>query len=482
MFITTLLSSVCLMLLACRTVATTSTGLSYVAAVFEHHPEEDIVFTNKSHALAEVEKNLDEYEQAASKAHDQGAHIIIFPEDGIDGLVTFNISLYAETIPALKETVKTRIVPCFDYLHQSHPILHRLSCIALKYSIAVVANMADHNVTTGRFYNTDVAFDTDGRLLMKYHKQHLFFENFTPGSLTPEYPPVFTTSFGVTFGMCTCYDILFPDPCHQTVLSHGATDLAFPTAWMNAGPLLYSTTIQQAFSALMNVTVLAANLHWPKHRFTGSGIFTAGGRPVDVFMSETPGPGRLLVAPVVSGLSRVPLPPRPPSPLVQHMVGTVSNITSTKFYFRLLHAGETHAKSCHFDFCCSLDYELTPVAGEVFALGAASGLKSGQPVKFRMEACAVVKCSGSSLASCSQLTPLANVTSKFSHLSLSASFAESVDKTRMYPVVLSSGGSLIDFTTSVDIHNHALNSNTWSISLKKPTRVATAGLFAHPSL
>lgn len=87
----------------------------------------------------------------------------------------------------------------------------------------------------GRFqYNTDVVFSEDGtvslgdlnrysfywalngsiyynEILAKYHKTHLYFEPAFDAPAQPD-PQHFTTSFGVTFGIMICFDIMFPYP------------------------------------------------------------------------------------------------------------------------------------------------------------------------------------------------------------------------------------------------------------------------------
>jgi len=56
-------------------------------------------------------------------------------------------------------------------------------------------------------FNTLVAFSETGDLIAKYHKMHLFFERQFD---TPDTPDLntFKTSFGVTFGMAICFDLM----------------------------------------------------------------------------------------------------------------------------------------------------------------------------------------------------------------------------------------------------------------------------------
>uniref|UniRef100_A0A672YBV3 Biotinidase n=1 Tax=Sphaeramia orbicularis TaxID=375764 RepID=A0A672YBV3_9TELE len=77
---------------------------SYIAAVFEHrvilNPEPHVPLS-RHHALQHLQKNLDVYEEQAARAAQQGAQILVFPEDGLQGFnfTRTSISGYLETIP-----------------------------------------------------------------------------------------------------------------------------------------------------------------------------------------------------------------------------------------------------------------------------------------------------------------------------------------------------------------------------------------------
>ncbi|CDQ92932.1 unnamed protein product [Oncorhynchus mykiss] len=79
-------------------------GQSYVAAVYEHrvilNPEPHVPLSRAA-ALKHMMSNLDVYEEQAARAAEQGAQIIVFPEDGLQGFnfSRLSISAYLETIP-----------------------------------------------------------------------------------------------------------------------------------------------------------------------------------------------------------------------------------------------------------------------------------------------------------------------------------------------------------------------------------------------
>ncbi|KAK6324183.1 hypothetical protein J4Q44_G00065220 [Coregonus suidteri] len=81
-----------------------SRGQSYVAAVYEHrvilNPAPHVPLSPAA-ALKHMMSNLDVYEEQAARAAEQGAQIIVFPEDGLQGFnfSRLSISAYLETIP-----------------------------------------------------------------------------------------------------------------------------------------------------------------------------------------------------------------------------------------------------------------------------------------------------------------------------------------------------------------------------------------------
>jgi hypothetical protein len=49
---------------------------------------------------------------------------------------------------------------------------------------------------------------------------------------------IFTTAFGVTFGLVTGHDLLFYSPAVELIADHGVTNFVHPTAWVNTMPFL----------------------------------------------------------------------------------------------------------------------------------------------------------------------------------------------------------------------------------------------------
>uniref|UniRef100_A0A672YBV7 Biotinidase n=1 Tax=Sphaeramia orbicularis TaxID=375764 RepID=A0A672YBV7_9TELE len=165
---------------------------SYIAAVFEHrvilNPEPHVPLS-RHHALQHLQKNLDVYEEQAARAAQQGAQILVFPEDGLQGFnfTRTSISGYLETIPDPQQESWN---PCMEPdKHKNTEVLQRLSCMARRFNLYLVANMADMQPCSGKThpssscppdgrwqFNTNVVFRY-GLLVARYYKQNLYFEN-----------------------------------------------------------------------------------------------------------------------------------------------------------------------------------------------------------------------------------------------------------------------------------------------------------------
>uniref|UniRef100_A0A3Q0SUM6 Biotinidase n=1 Tax=Amphilophus citrinellus TaxID=61819 RepID=A0A3Q0SUM6_AMPCI len=125
--------------------------LSYIAAVYEHkiilNPDPRVP-VSRLKALQHMQKNLDIYEEQAARAAQQGAQILVFPEDGIHGynFTRSSIAGYLETIPDPQQESWN---PCMEPgRYNNTEVLQRLSCMARRNNIYLVANMPDLQPST----------------------------------------------------------------------------------------------------------------------------------------------------------------------------------------------------------------------------------------------------------------------------------------------------------------------------------------------
>ncbi|XP_035039064.1 biotinidase-like [Hippoglossus stenolepis] len=418
-------------------------GSSYVAAVYEHHlvlnPEPQVPLS-RPEALRHVEKNLQIYEEQSEKAAQQGAQILVFPEDGLHGFnfSRSSISGYLETIP---DPQQENWNPCTEPgRHNNTEILQRLSCMARRYNLYLVANMPDLQpcpLTTspsspcpsdGHWqFNTNVVFRSDGQLVARYHKHNLYIEKSFDSPPQPEII-TFETPFAGTFGLLTCFDMLFQEPT-VTLVERGVRQLIFPTAWINTLPLLDSIQFQKAFSLGANVTLLASNIRNDHLFMTGSGIYTPFSATYHHAQRGDAEEGRLLVA-------RVPvLDPLSAGHSVTQEEGAVRKESTSSadtdsgyqescfdsshpentsavspsmlcdpFTFVLLNKTEGKLDVCHGDVCCHLQYRQSQQQGgtkELYALGAFAGTHTVNG-RWALQVCALVRCAGLESSSCGQ--------------------------------------------------------------------------------
>ncbi|KAL2792621.1 pantetheine hydrolase VNN2 isoform 3 precursor [Daubentonia madagascariensis] len=155
---------------------------TFIAAVYEHAvilPNKTEIPVSQDDALHLMNKNIDILERAIKQAAEQKARIIVTPEDALYGwkFTRETVFPYLEDIP----DPQVNWIPCQNPHRFGHaPVQTRLSCLAKNNSIYVLANMGDKKPCSslnstcppnGYYqYNTNVVYDTEGKLVARYHK------------------------------------------------------------------------------------------------------------------------------------------------------------------------------------------------------------------------------------------------------------------------------------------------------------------------
>lgn len=290
----------CIFLFLSFICSTANAGDYYTAAVVEYNPNTNYdPNITKDQAQAVMFSNLKEYELLISEAKKQDAQIIVFPEYGLFGAdfeTRDSIYPFLEEIP---EPNSGSI--CKNYTFITSPVVQKLSCLAVSYNIVIVVNIGAYVPCTagvggcpidGRWqYNTDVVFSEEGDILTKYYKSHLYGEMEYNQPLVPD-PKIFTTSFGVTFGILICFDIMFPYP-QLYYEQANITNLVYSTWWVNTPPYFSANQVQLAWSTVTKSNLLASGIGMNMYT-SGSGIFSAGD-PLEFYFNPTWNPAQKLL-------------------------------------------------------------------------------------------------------------------------------------------------------------------------------------------
>ncbi|KAM8758483.1 biotinidase isoform 1-T1 [Rhynchonycteris naso] len=416
----------------------------YMAAVYEHQlilSPNPLALTSRKQALELMNQNLDVYEQQVMTAAQKGVQIIVFPEDGIHGFNFTRTSIY----PFLDFMPSPRLVrwnPCLEpHRFNDTEVLQRLSCMAIKGDMFVVANLGTKQPCyssdpgcprDGRYqFNTNVVFSSNGSLVGRYRKHNLYFEAAFDAPVQVDYT-VFDTPFAGRFGIFTCFDILFFQPAVGLLRDAEVKHIVFPAAWMNQLPLLAAIQIQSAFAIAFGVNLLAANIHHPSMGMTGSGIHT----PLkSIWYHDTENfTGHLIIAQVAKNpqgllgtenatdqmdpshskflkiLAGDPYCEKDSQEV--HCDGATkwnmnapppfhSEMMYDNFTLVPVRGKEGHLQVCANGLCCYLLYQRPTLSKELYALGVFDGLHTVHGTYY-VQVCALVKCGGLGFNSCGQ--------------------------------------------------------------------------------
>lgn len=166
---------------------------------------------------ADKQDNLARAEQMVMQAHQSGCSLAVLPE-------MFNCPYTAELFPEYAEI----------YPGQSTKIL---SEAAAKYAMTIVGGSIPEKDASQKIYNTSYIFDSQGTLLGRHRKVHLFDVDIKGGTvfqesktLTAGNETTVVSTSDLTFGVGVCYDIRFSQFARKMTLN-GAQLLIYPAAF-----------------------------------------------------------------------------------------------------------------------------------------------------------------------------------------------------------------------------------------------------------
>ncbi len=316
-------------------------------------------------------------------------------------------------------------------------------------------------------FNTNVVFETNGALIAKYHKQNLYSGEkvyFDPGAPSSNCI-TFHTSFGVTFGTFTCFDILYDEP-GDCLLKKGVKNFVLPTAWGNNFPFYVSIGVQQSWSLKHSVNFLAANQHFsiPKVYYSsGSGIYSSGN--ANYFISSY-SPSEIVRNVLISELPVVPTP----STSFKHN-GTVLNVENilmrgSKYLTFIplensdgvIQVSRSENKILNRTLNCTLEYSIKSAgSNELYALGVYIGVRRDDD-SFGYAVCSLVCCKTTNLTSCGNAVDGHTADTVFEKLELSGTFPAT---STVYATAFQSGLKLLNSSgISVGDNNLVISDKT----------------------
>ncbi|RWS19436.1 vascular non-inflammatory molecule 3-like protein, partial [Leptotrombidium deliense] len=173
-------------------------------------------------------KHLEVYNFVAKQAAKNGSQTIVFPEHGLAKYYDRN-KMYQYSEEVTNEKAKTKTIR--SKTNSTKTKLYCKRYVANMVEVEFCSPNQQGCPSDGRFqYKTAIAFDSNGTILTKYRKYHLFGEIDLFNKPNKQEFSTFDTPFG-KFGMLICFDSLFKDPKSGLIEEHGASTFTMPTWW-----------------------------------------------------------------------------------------------------------------------------------------------------------------------------------------------------------------------------------------------------------
>ncbi|XP_029652967.1 pantetheinase [Octopus sinensis] len=357
---------------------------TFTAAVFEPTipRRSSMGLVSRDNAIEQMKHVLKGYAEVAARASKKGVDILVFPENGLiahlDGVTRLGIRNFLDLIP--EPNKEKPWIPCDEpYLYPRTEIQQVISCIAKKNKIYLVVNVGDIQPCNrtddancpydGRYqYNTNVVYSSEGALVSRYHKKHLFYEPYYNSPKIAEYG-VFDTPFG-RFASIVCFDIYFNDSLNELVMKHQVSNILFPNLWFDTPPFFFSSLFHNSIAKAFNINLISANIKINNFVRGGSGIYTPSINRY-VYNPLNPAPSDEYIQLQVKNLEKskrtFPCPPIrkvPESDNPDVKTATMTNLFPVSAV--MLHKYSGVVSVCKYNACCSLQYEFMSNRTSVF--------------------------------------------------------------------------------------------------------------------
>ncbi|NXE78015.1 VNN2 protein, partial [Cochlearius cochlearius] len=399
---------------------------TFIAAVYEHAvilPDATDEPVSPDDALALMNKNMDVLEGATKEAAQQGARIIVTPEDGIYGWRFTRETIY----PYLEDIPDPAVdwIPCTDPTRFAPaPVQERLSCMARNNSIYVVANIGDKKpCNSTNTHNINLAMT--GELYLG------------KGKLSSEY---WIQNQAKMFRWCFYTMMVILVVLCFKILPEFSVMCCLKTSSPKKPGVARGGGVAPLPSCALGCQLMEG--WWVS--LAGSGLFMPEGPAAYHYDSGTE-KGCLLLA-ELSARPRLS-PTYPPAVNWSSFATSIKKFPGQKgaflgavrrdiFTFSELRSEAGNYTVCQGDLCCHLIYRMANKSkDEVYVLGAFDGLH-GSLIKYHWQVCTLLKCKSTDLNTCGQ--PVETAQTKFERFSLSGTFGTNY----VFPEVLYSGVQL----------------------------------------
>ncbi|KAG5899628.1 hypothetical protein JTB14_036001 [Gonioctena quinquepunctata] len=396
---------------------------TYNAAVVAYHPLDDPTSSPEEKLKARTKSYID-----LLKTVDQDLDIIVFPESML--IPPDNkIELSSEVPEPFKEFI------CNSTNGKYKEYLKNISCAAIEFNVTIVINVVEKENCTSTtstgvcpdsgfvYYNTDIAFNEDGVVSGRYRKWNLYGETNISVPSNVELVTI-TTRKNDTFGIFTCFDILFSQPALNLTKDLNVKNVIFPTNWVSELPYLTALQAQQMWAHENNVNLLAAGASNPQIGAGGSGIFVGRKGPLDTSFTGGHGGTKILI-------KRVPRLEIENNPYLKNLNATDDEIDELAKYLDDVHLlvdatledhtsvivnttqtnisekicnGKSNELCCQFNIIIHVNETIQGQDKYVYRMAVYSGTRSynAGTALGGIESCAVIACLNESLASCGQ--------------------------------------------------------------------------------
>lgn len=179
------------------------------------------------------------------RAAASGAKLVVLPEIWNSPYATAAFPEYAEKLPELSEVMEASTSSDVESLFKESPTAQLLRTKAIEHKLWLVGGSMPEE-DGGKYYNTCLTFDPNGKLVAKHRKVHLF-DIDVPGGISffesDTLSPGQTYSFfdvpelDTAIGIGICYDIRFAEYAMVLCQKHNCRILIYPGAFnLTTGP------------------------------------------------------------------------------------------------------------------------------------------------------------------------------------------------------------------------------------------------------